>query len=79
MQLVHPDHARIRRLRVVFGDTVLSCSLAADATFGELARRLEEPSSRRHGKPVAIDVTLYSPPADAVRRTSRRPESGPAH
>ena len=73
MRRVQLDHARLRRLRVVFGDTVLSYSLAADATFGEVARRLDEPSARRHGNPVAIDVTLYSHSADPVRRTSSRP------
>jgi hypothetical protein len=72
MQFVEADHARLLRLRVVFGDTVLTYSLAADASVGEIARRLEEPSSRRHGSPVAIDVTLYSCPTDPFRQPSCR-------
>ena len=42
----------------MFGDTVLSFNLASDATFGEIARTLDELSIQRHGDPVAIDVTL---------------------
>jgi hypothetical protein len=38
----------------------VSISLAASATFGEIARILGRLSRRRYGNPVAIDVTLAS-------------------
>ena len=73
MQFIESDHAKLHRLRVVFGDAVVWYNLAADATFGEIAQRLDEPSSRRHGNPVAIDVTFHPGPADPARQASRRP------
>jgi len=45
----------------MFGDKVISFSLATEATFGEIARRLGRLPKRRYGNPVAIDVILGSP------------------
>jgi len=58
MHPIHADNARDSRLRLVFNDTVMSFDLAADATFGEIARTLGEQSCRRHGHAIAIDVRL---------------------
>ena len=60
MQSIQVDHSGESCLRFVFNDAVVSLSLAADATFGEIARTLSELSRRRYGNPVAIDVTLGS-------------------
>ena len=49
---------RDTRLRFVFDDTVMSYSVAADATFGDIAAKLREVAGRRRCKPVAIDVTV---------------------
>lgn len=48
------------RLRFVFGDTVVSYRVAADTTFEDIARRLGALAHRRHGHPVAIDITIGS-------------------
>lgn len=64
------------RLRIVFSDAVVSCSLAADATFGEIAETLVELSNQRYGDPVAIEVTLRSREGYPIRRLSRRPGPG---
>jgi hypothetical protein len=58
MQSNQVDSAGNGRLRVVFGGTVMSFSLTADATFEDVARKLDRISIRRYGRPVAIDVTL---------------------
>ena len=58
MQPIQADRLGHSHLRFMFGDTVLSFNLASDATFGEIARTLDELSIQRHGDPVAIDVTL---------------------
>ena len=73
MLLIQAEHAGRSRLRVVFGDAVVSCSLAADATFGEIARTLGELSNQLHGKPVAIDVILAARESSSARRIVRRP------
>jgi hypothetical protein len=62
-------HMRNSRLRIVFADTFVSYSLAADATFGEIARQWAALSSRYRGETVAVDVTLRP---DA-RTSHRRP------
>lgn len=53
------------RLRFIFSDRVVSLSLAADATFEDIARRLDEFSNPRYQNPVSIDVTL-SPASNAA-------------
>ena len=58
MQSIQVEHASDSRLRFVFNHSVMSFSLAADATFGEVAQTLGELSNRRYGHPVAIDVRL---------------------
>jgi hypothetical protein len=58
MQSVQVNDPGRSRLRFVFDGAVVSLSLGAHATFGEIARRLSELSRRRYGNPVAIDVTL---------------------
>jgi len=58
MPLIRSNRASDRRVRFVFDDAVLSFSLSADATFGEIATKMGEVSNYRLGKPVAIEVTL---------------------
>ena len=62
MQLSQIGNARDNRLRFVFNDMVVSFSLAADATFEDIARTFGELAPRHYGNPVAIDVTLAAPP-----------------
>jgi len=52
------DVAGINRLRFVFDDTVLSLSLAADATFADVAEALSGLSRTARPGPIAIDVTM---------------------
>jgi len=52
------DVAGINRLRSVFNDTVLSLSLAADATFADVAEALSGLSRTTRPGPTAIDVTV---------------------
>ena len=51
----------------MFADGALSFMLSEDATFEDLADRLDRLGERRHGKPVAIEVKLAaaSAPSDA--------------
>ena len=58
MQSIQANHIKDSRLRFVFNRSVMSFSVASDATFGEIAQTLGELSKRRYGNPVAIDVTL---------------------
>ena len=58
MQPVHLDHAEDGRLRFVFDDAVVSLRLAANATFEDIARTLEELAPQHYGGPLAIDVTV---------------------
>ncbi len=58
MQQIETTASGAGRLRFVFEDAVVSFSLAAEATFGEIAQKLAEISNRHPGDPVAIDVTL---------------------
>jgi hypothetical protein len=51
-----------RRLRIFYSDTAVSLDLAADATFEDVARKLDELPNQGHGDPVAIDVTLRAAP-----------------
>ena len=72
MQSLQADRTGDSRLRFVFDDGVVSFGLPADVTFGDIARTLGEVSSRRHGSPVAIDVTLAARGAGSARDISRR-------
>ena len=72
MRPIQADQREDSRLRFVFDDGVVSFGLAADVTFGDIARTLGELSSRRYGRPVAIDVTLGSRGAGSARDMSRR-------
>jgi len=59
------EHARINHagdgcVRVVFNDSSLSLSLAADVTFGELAQMLGDFPNQRYGDPLGIAVTFNS-------------------
>ena len=74
MQRIAFDPAATSCLRFVFGDRVLSLDVAADVTFGEIARRLGELSSRRYSSPVGIDVTL-----GAVRTGRMEPKQRNGH
>jgi hypothetical protein len=58
MQPIGIDHAADSRLRFIFSDRVVSLSLAADATFEDIARRLGEFSNPQYRIPVSIDVTV---------------------
>ena len=72
MQPLQADRTGDSRLRFVFDDGVVSFGLAADVTFGDIARTLGGLSSRRYGSPVAIDVTLAARGAGSARDMSRR-------
>jgi len=61
MQPAQRDHAGDRRLRFVFDDSVMSFSLATDATFEDVARKWGLVARRHAGTPLAIDVTLPVP------------------
>jgi len=58
MQPIKVGQAADSRLRFVFSDRVVSLSLAADATFEDIARALGEFSNPEYRNPVSIDVTL---------------------
>jgi hypothetical protein len=58
MHYTHIDYAGDGRVKFVFSDTVVTLSLATDATFEDIARTLGDLKTSRHGNPVAIDVTL---------------------
>jgi hypothetical protein len=59
MQDGHTEHGR---LRLVFNHKVVSLTLSADATVGDIAFALGELAPRQYGSPVAIDVVLPSLP-----------------
>jgi hypothetical protein len=60
MRPIHVDHGGDRHLRLVFNHAVVSCRLAAGATCEDVARTLAGLSTRRYGKPIAINVILGS-------------------
>ena len=64
---IHNDGSSPSRVTVTFADGALSFMLSEDATFEDLADRLDRLGERRHGKPVAIEVKLAaaSAPSDA--------------
>jgi hypothetical protein len=55
---IHPDESRPSRVTVAFEDGALSFMLSKDATFEDLADRLDRLGERHHRKPVAIEVKL---------------------
>jgi hypothetical protein len=63
---IHNDGSSPSRVTVTFADGALSFMLSEDATFEDLADRLDRLGERRHGKPVAIEVKLAaaSAPSD---------------
>ena len=61
------DESRPSRVTVAFEHGAISFMMSKDATFEDLAHRLERPGKRRHGKPVAIAVKLAAA-FDAHRR-----------
>ena len=64
---IHNDGSSPSRVTVTFADGARSFMLSEDATFEDLADRLDRLGERRHGKPVAIEVKLAaaSAPSDA--------------
>jgi hypothetical protein len=64
---IHPDQSRPSRVTVAFEDGALSFMLSKDATFEDLADRLDRLGERHHRKPVAIEVKL-AVASDAQRR-----------
>jgi hypothetical protein len=64
---IHNDGSSPSRVTATFADGALSFMLSEDATFEDLADRLDRLGERRHGKPVAIEVKLAaaSAPSDA--------------
>ena len=66
------DESRPSRVTVAFEDRALSFVLSKDATFGDLADRLDRRGEWHHGKPIAIEVK-FAAASDAQRR---RPVSG---
>ena len=64
---LHHDQSRPSHVRVAFADRTLSFMLSKDATFEDLADRLDRLGELHHGKPVAIEVKLAaaSAPSDA--------------
>jgi hypothetical protein len=65
MQRIQTDHAGDNRLRFVYSDAVISFSVPADVTFGEIAETFDELSIEHVSNPVAIDVTVI--PELAIR------------
>ncbi|TMJ43871.1 MAG: hypothetical protein E6G90_17750 [Alphaproteobacteria bacterium] len=55
---IQHDELRPSCVTVAFEHGAISFMLSKDATFEDLAHRLERPGKRRHGKPVAIAVKL---------------------
>jgi hypothetical protein len=69
---IHHDESRPSRVTVAFEHGAISFMMSKDATFEDLADRLDRLGKRRHGKPVAIAVKL----AARVRRASTRTHPG---
>ena len=64
---IHHDEARPSCVTVAFEHGAISFMMSKDATFEDLADRLDRLGKRRHGKPVAIAVKLAAA-FDAHRR-----------
>jgi len=72
MPNTHHDDSRLSRVRVAFEDGALSFMLSKDATFEDLANRLDRLGERRYGRPISIEVK----PAAASDAQQRRLVSG---
>ena len=55
---IHHDESWRSRVTVAFEDGALSFMLSKDATFEDLADRLDRLRERHYGKPIAINVKL---------------------
>ena len=64
---IHHDESQPSRVTVAFEHGAISFMMSKDATFEDLADRLDRLGKRRHGKPVAIAVKLAAA-FDAHRR-----------
>jgi hypothetical protein len=64
---IHHDEVRPSHVTVAFEHGAISFLMSQDATFEDLADRLDRLGKRRHGKPVAIAVKLAAA-SDAHRR-----------
>lgn len=64
---IQHDASRPSRVTVAFEHGAISFMMSKDATFEDLADRLDRLGKRRHGKPVAIAVKLAAA-FDARRR-----------
>jgi hypothetical protein len=62
MQPVQIYQVPKHRLRIFYNDTTVSLGLAANATFEDIARKLDELPNQDNGDPIAIDVTLRAVP-----------------
>jgi hypothetical protein len=58
MKTIQTDLAQDNSLRVVFSEAMVTLNLSANATFGDIARKLGKLSKRRYGNPRDISVTL---------------------
>ena len=67
---IHHDGSRPRRVTVAFEHGAISFMMSKDATFEDLADRLDRLGKRRHGKPVAIAVKLAAA-SDALTGDAR--------
>ena len=70
MQDIHHDESRPNRVRVAFEEGALSFMLSKDATFEDLADRLDRLGELHCGKPIAIEVKFAA--ASDVRRSPMR-------
>jgi hypothetical protein len=64
---IHHEEARPSRVTVAFEHGAVSFMISKDATFEDLADRLDRLGKRRRGTPVAIAVKLAAA-SDAHRR-----------
>jgi hypothetical protein len=70
MLKIYHDESRPSRVTVAFEDSALSFMLSKDATFEDLADRLDRLGARQHSKPIAIEVK-FAAASDARRRPMR--------
>ncbi len=64
---LHTD-AGGHRLRLLFGGSVVSHTVAPGATYGDIARLFNETTRMRHGNPISAAVTLGGDMPPAVVR-----------